>query len=124
MLNHCHLKVVGLTCDDATQNCMLFAMHHLMNWHENSGGSGELVYKTINYCAQDHYSYFISDPPHLLNTLHNSLKSSGTNFVTYTESTQPFLYHHSILKYFKFCWDIIFFYIFGILGVQLDSEVF
>ena len=72
----CELKVMGLTCDGATQNRKLFKMHNLMSWESDLNSSIDVTYKIRNPFAQDRFIFFISDPPHLLKTLRNSLKSS------------------------------------------------
>ena len=68
----CGLKVMGLTCDGATQNRKLFTMHNLMCWEKDMNPDVD-----VNYRIRNPLAFFSSlTPPHLLKTLRNSLKSS------------------------------------------------
>ena len=74
----CKIKIMGVTCDGATQNRKFFKMHHLMTWEEDLNSDVDVTYRIRNpFADDDRYIYFISDPPHLLKTLRNCLKSSA-----------------------------------------------
>lgn len=68
-LELCGFKVMALTCDGLAANCRLFRLHE--------PGSKSMVYKVANpYAAEDRYTYFFADPPHLMKTVRNCWANS------------------------------------------------
>ena len=61
--------VLGVTCDGASPNRRLWKLHSGVSEQD------ELMYKVPNSFADGDscYIYFVSDPPHLLKTIRNSL---------------------------------------------------
>lgn len=58
------IVVVTITCDGASDNHKKFAMHD---------PDDPSVYKTVNLFSQrEQPIFFISDPPHLIKTVHKS----------------------------------------------------
>ena len=76
----CAIKAVPPTCDGASANRKIYRMHFgLTHDDELKNADTDVVYRTINFFSEDKcYIYFISDPPHLLDTVHNCLNNSGS----------------------------------------------
>ena len=72
----CNLKVMGLTGDGATQNRRLFKMHDSICLEEDKNSEVDVCYRVRNVFRPNLFIFFISNPPHLLKTLRNSLSSS------------------------------------------------
>ena len=65
------LKMLCITADGASSNRKFFRMHH-----DEDGST--LKYKTKNpFAADERWICFISDPPHLVKTVHNCWSNSG-----------------------------------------------
>ena len=66
-------KVMALTCDGASANCRLWKIH------SQGKSNGDVLYKVPNIFASDgRYLYFISDPPHLLKTVGQTIRGIFT----------------------------------------------
>ena len=75
----CAVKAVPPTCDGASANRKIFRMHFGLGHDDELNADTDVVYRTINFFSEDKcYIYFISDPPHLLDTAHNCLNNSGS----------------------------------------------
>ena len=72
------LKLLLLTCDEASANRKFFRMHFGLTHADELNADTDVVYRTINFFSEDkRYIYFISDAPHLLKTARNCLNNSG-----------------------------------------------
>ena len=75
----CAIKAVTATCDGASANHNFFRMHFGLTHDHELNADTDVVYKRIIFFTDDKgYSYFISDPPHLLKTERNCLNNSGS----------------------------------------------
>ena len=73
-LEACGFKVIALTCDGASAN------RKFLKLHKDSQG---ITYKTKNpYANKDCPVFFISDPPHLIKTVHNCWANSYSHSCT------------------------------------------
>ena len=63
------IKVVDVTCDGASPNRSMFRMNLHMTRVEDFNADVDVTYRTLNIIAEEKfYIYFISDPPHLINS--------------------------------------------------------
>ena len=72
-LESIEMKVIIITADGASANRKFFRMHA-----DPAGGNvaNGIVYKTTNVYAPDREVYFMSDVPHLMNTVRNCWEKS------------------------------------------------
>ena len=71
-LETCEFKVLGVTADGASPNRKFFRLHKSPDAKKDS-----VTYKTKNPYSDDECDiFFISDPPHLIKTIRNSLFNS------------------------------------------------
>ena len=67
------LKVIIITANGASMNRKFFRMHKHPSGSNVENG---IVYKTTNMYAEDRNIYFMSDVPHLINTVRNCWEKS------------------------------------------------
>ena len=70
----CNLWVIATTSDGASPNRRFYRLHKPLD----GDADGDVCYRTINLYAPHRYVYFFSDAPHLVKTVRNCLKSSGS----------------------------------------------
>ena len=77
------LKVLAVTCDDASPNRKLFRMHFAMTKEDDMNPDANVTYRTVNlFRSEKCFIYFISDVPHLMKTTRNCLYNSGKDRYT------------------------------------------
>ena len=77
------LKVLAVTCDEASPNRKLFKMHFPMANEDDINTDVDITYNTINlFSKEKRLIYFISHVPHLIKTARNCLSNSGSNRCT------------------------------------------
>ena len=69
----CNLWVIATTSDGASTNRRFYRMHKDLDGNSQS----DVCYQTINLYGKKRFIYFITDPPHLVNTVRNCLHHSG-----------------------------------------------
>ncbi|PFX21307.1 Transposable element P transposase [Stylophora pistillata] len=74
----CNLWVIATTSDGASPNRRFYRLHKPLH----GDADGDVCYRTINLYAPHRYVYFFSDAPHLVKTVRNCLKSSGSGSFT------------------------------------------
>ena len=78
------LKVLAVTCEDASPNRRLFRMHFPMTKEDDMDPDTDVTYRTFSLFSSDkRFMYFLSEVPHLMKTARNCLYNSGKG--RYTE---------------------------------------
>ena len=90
----CNLWVIAATADGATPNKRFFRLHKPLD----GNAEGDVCYRTINLYAPHRYIYFFADPPHLIKTTRNCLRSSGSGTCTRYMRNNGHILHQCSIK--------------------------